>query len=299
MVWLGRTARRGLTDLPRNVLWVLDRTVADPARSAGHTVQAAGQRAATSVADANPFTDGTQRRTRRVDAAMERVHVLELRAHDAARDARERADAVRSLEAEGRRQVDAARDDGDREVASVVESAQREADEYVAAKRARAEKEADQRVAETEAHVDRRLAESREVAAQARARAEQAIERARQEMTQAREMAEEAAADARRAADEARARAERLADEAEEEADAARRTADDADGRREAALAEGRRLGADADVDPLNLDDMTKDQLVALGTEMGLELPTSLRKQAVVSAIRKHADEHPQEARTS
>jgi hypothetical protein len=299
MVWLGRTAKRGLADLPRNVLWALDAGVAGPARSAGHSVQAAGQRAATAVADVNPFGDGVDRRSNRVDSAMERVHELELRAHDAARDAKERADAARAAEEEGDRQVEAARRDGEREVAQVVAESQREADDYVAAKRAQAEQVSARRVAETEEQVRRRVEQAEEQAELARSRAEQAIEQARREMAKARELAEEAAVAARAAADEARARAERLADQAEEEAERARRRVDDADARREAAVTEGRRLGADADTDPLDLDDMTKEKLLALGREMGLELSSSMRKHEVVSAIRKHADEHDQEARAS
>src|SRR5690606_14081860 len=111
MVWLGRTARRGLTDLPRNILWALDAGVTNPARSAGQTVQAAGQRAATAVADVNPFGDRVERRSNRVDSAMERVHELELRAHEAAREAKERADALSAAEEEGSRQLETARDD--------------------------------------------------------------------------------------------------------------------------------------------------------------------------------------------
>lgn len=295
VAWLGRQARRGLTDLPRNIVWVLDETVKNPAASAGHTVQSAGRKAAATLADANPFTGG---RSDGVDAAMERAHELETRAHDEATQAKEREDAARAVEAEGDRQVAAARDEGDRETAEVVAEAQREADAYVAAKRARAEELAARHVAETEAEAAKQREQAQNQADKARERAEQAIERARQQMKQARELAEEAAEAARQAADEARARAERLAGDAEAEADKARRKADVADERQKAASSDGG-LGSDGDIDPRDLDDMTKDRLIALGTEMDLDLKASMRKDALVSAIREHAAGHGQEARAS
>ncbi|GAA1728557.1 hypothetical protein GCM10009809_25170 [Isoptericola hypogeus] len=291
VVWLGRQARRGLTDLPRNIVWALDTGVKNPARSAGDSVQAAGQRAAATLADANPFSGGSDGRLDRVDSAMERAHELETVAHDKARHAKERADAASAAEAEGERRLAETRDEADDEVARVVAEAQREADDYVAAKRNRAQEVTGRQVEAAEADVRRHVEQARGEAEKARAEAEQAIERARQQMKRARELAEEAAAAARQAADEARARAERLAEAAEEDAREARRRVEAADGRRDAVASEGRQLGADADIDPLDLDDRTKSELLALGSEMGLDLTTSMRKQQIVSAIRKHADD--------
>jgi hypothetical protein len=71
----------------------------------------------------------------------------------------------------------------------------------------------------------------------------------------------------RQAADEARARAERLSDQADAQAAAAQRKVDEANERREAVASDGRKLAADADTGPLDLDDMTKEELLALGEE--------------------------------
>ncbi len=106
-------------------------------------------------------------------------------------------------------------------------------------------------------------------------------------MKQARELAEEAAEAARQAADEARARAERLSDEADAEAATAQRKVDEANERREAVTSEGRKLAADADTGPLDLNDMTKEELLALSEEMDLDLKSAMRKQDMVKTIRR------------
>lgn len=124
-------------------------------------------------------------------------------------------------------------------------------------------------------------------ARKAHARAEQAIERARDQMKQARELAEAAAETARRAADEARARAERLSDQADAEAAAAQRKVDEANERRKALASGGHKLGTDADIGPLDLDDMTKEELLALGAEMDLDLKSAMTKKDIVTTIRR------------
>ena len=104
-------------------------------------------------------------------------------------------------------------------------------------------------------------------------------------MNQARELAEAAAEAARRAADEASARAERLSGEAD--ADAAQHKVDETDARRKAVASEGKRLGTVADTGPLNLDDMTKEELLALAAEMDLDLKSGMRKKEIVTTIRR------------
>src|SRR5690606_10937458 len=115
----------------------------------------------------------------------------------------------------------------------------------------------------------------------------------------ARALADEASAAARQAADEAAERAERIAGQAEDEAQAARRRVDAVEQRKEAAAAHGRELGADSDTDPLDLGDMTKDQLLDLAGEMGLQISRSTRKDDVVRAIRDRTPRRGQKARAS
>ena len=285
--WLARHARRGVTDLPRNIVWAVDTTFKKPATSAGKTLQSVGHQAASAVADVNPFADGADSRLHRVDAALERARQLEAQAREEAENAKERADAAGKVEADGDKQIDAARDDGEREVADVVAEAQREADEYVAAKRARAQEIAAKHVAAVEADIAEQVKRARNEARKAHTTADQAIERAREQMKQARELAEEAAEAARQAADEARARAERLSYEADAEAATAQRKVDEANERREAVTSEGRKLSTDADTEPLDLSDMTKEELLALGEEMDLDLKTAMRKQDMVKTIRR------------
>jgi len=285
--WLARHARRGVTDLPRNIVWAVDTVLKDPATSAGRTLQSVGHQAASAIADVSPFADGADSRLQRVDAALARAHELEAQAREEAEDAKERAEAAAKVEADGDKQIDAARDDGEREVADVVAEAQREADEYMAAKRARAEEIAANHVAAVEADVAEQVKRARDEAMKAHTKAEQAIERARDQMKQARELAEAAAEAARQAADEARARAERLSDQADAQAAAAQRKVDEANERREAVASEGKKLGTDADTGPLDLDDMTKEELLALGEEMDLDLKSAMRKQDIVSSIRR------------
>src|SRR4029453_17670733 len=112
--WLARHARRGVTDLPRNIVWAVDTTLKNPAKSAGRTLQSAGHQAASAVADVSPFGDGADSRLQRVDAALERAQELEAQAREKAEDAKERAEAAAKVEADGDKQIDAARDEGQR-----------------------------------------------------------------------------------------------------------------------------------------------------------------------------------------
>ena len=112
--WFARHARRGVTDLPRNIVWAVDTTFKNPAKSAGRTVQSVGHQAASAVADANPFADGADSRLQRVDAALEHAHELEAQAREEAEHAKERAEDVGKVEADGDKQIDAARDEGER-----------------------------------------------------------------------------------------------------------------------------------------------------------------------------------------
>ena len=230
--WLARHARRGVTDLPRNIVWMVDTTLKNPATSAGRTVQSVGHQAASAVADVNPFADGADSRLQRAEA-------------------------------------------------------QREADEYVAAKRTRAQEIAAKHVAAVEADIAEQVKRAKDEARKAHANAEQAIERARDQMNQARELAEAAAEAARRAADEASARAERLSGEADAEAAAAQHKVDETNARRKAVASEGKRLGTVADTGPLDLDDMTKQELLALAAEMDLDLKSGMRKKEIVTTIRR------------
>lgn len=130
--WTVRHLRRGVMELPRNIVWAVDTTLKKPATSAGRTLQSVGYQAASAVADVSPFADGADSRLQRVDAALQRAHELEAQAREEAEDAKERADAAAKVETDGDKQIDAARDEGERDVAEVVAEAQREADEYVA-----------------------------------------------------------------------------------------------------------------------------------------------------------------------
>jgi len=115
--WLAHHARRGVTDLPGNIVWAADTVLKKPAKSAGRTLQSVGHQAASAVAEVNPFADGADGR---VDAALERAQELEAQAREKAEDAKERAEAAAKVQAGGDKQIDAARDEGEREIADVV-----------------------------------------------------------------------------------------------------------------------------------------------------------------------------------
>jgi len=108
--WLAHHARRGVADLPRNIVWVVDTAVKSPAASAGRTLQAVGHQAASAVAEVAPFADGADSRLHRVDAALERAHELEAQAREPAEAAKQRAEAAAKVEADGGKQLDAARE---------------------------------------------------------------------------------------------------------------------------------------------------------------------------------------------
>ena len=141
--------------------------------------------------------------------------------------------------------------------------------------------------AAVEADIAEQVKRAKDEARKAHAKAEQAIERARDQMKQARELAEAAAEAARQAADVARARAERLSDQADAQAATAQRKVDEANKRREAVASDGRKLAADADTGLLDLDEMTKEELLALSAEMDLDLKSGMRKKEIVTTIRR------------
>jgi small GTP-binding protein len=180
----------------------VDTTLKNPATSAGRMFQSVGHQTASAVAEINPFADGADSRLQRVDAALERAQELEAQAREEAENAKERAEAAAKVQADGDKQIDAARDEGERKVADVVAEAEREADEYVGAKRTRAQEIAANDVATVEADVAEQIKRANNDARKAHTNAEQAIERARDQMKQARELAEAAAEAARQAADE-------------------------------------------------------------------------------------------------
>ena len=240
--------------LPVNVTRVIDRRVAEPARAA---------RAA--VADATPFGDGIETRLRQADAALERAQELEEVAADKAVRAREASEEVDVVRQAGAEDVERARREADHHAEQVVKEAQREADEYVAAKRQRAEENADRDVNEVRDQAEGRAAKAEDRAAQERDRAEEAIAQARTQMTEARRLAEDAAQSAREAAEEARGRADRLAQEADDRVEQAER-------RTQAVTTEGRNLAVAADAGPLELDDMSKAELLEFAQGMGLDV---------------------------
>lgn len=257
------------TILPTAVGRALDVSVAQPAR---HAVSA--------VADAVPFADGIEARLRQADSALERAQELEAEAAEKVTRAREASEEVDVVRETGVHDVDKARAEADQRAKQVVAAAQREADEYVAAKRQRAQENADRDVAEVQEKADDRTAKAEGRADQSRAEAEDAVAKARAQMAEARRLAEEAAQAAREAAEEARERADQLSQEAEERVtDAERRT--------QAVTDEGRALASAADADPLDLDDMTKVELLELARGIGLEVNGSRLKKELVTAIRR------------
>jgi hypothetical protein len=257
------------TILPSVVTRALDVTVAEPARQA-----------VAAIADAAPFADGIEARLRQADSALECAQDLEAEAAEKVTRAREASEEVDVVRDTGADDVQKARAEADQRAKQVVEEAQREADKYVAAKRQRAQENADRDVAEVQEKADERTAKAEGRADQSRAEAEDAVSKARAQMVEARRIAEEAAQAARQAAEEARERADQLSQQAEERvSDAERRT--------QAVTEEGRTLASAADEDPLDLDDMTKVELLELAGGMGLEVNGSRLKKDLVTAIRR------------
>lgn len=159
----------------------------------------------------------------------------------------------------------------------MVEEAQREADEYVEAKRRRAHENADRDVNDVQEQAEARTAKAEDRAKNARDEAEEAIARARMQIP--RRLAEEAARSAREAAEEARERADRLAREAGDRVEEAER-------RTQVVTDEGRSLASAADAGPLELDDMSKVELLEFARGMGLDVNGHQLKKDVVTAIR-------------
>ena len=257
------------TILPTAVTRALDMSVAEPARHV-----------ATAIADAAPFADGVEARLRQADVALERAQELEAEAAQKVTRAREASEEVDVVRDTGATDVKRARDEAEQRAKQVVEAAQREADEYVAAKRQRAQENVERDVAEVQEKADERTAKAERRADQSRAEAEEAVAKARSQMAEARRVAEEAAQSAREAAEEARERADHLAQQAEERVTEAER-------RTEAVTVEGRTLATAADADPLDLDDMTKVELLELAGGMGLDVNGNKLKKDLITAIRR------------
>ena len=291
--WLAHKAKVGLTELPSNTGWLVKQAVAgggNNARRAGDEVAGAAHRARESAADTVPFgKDSLDVRIKRAQDALNSARKSEQSALELAETAKNRADDAKRVSDEGKRRRNQTKKETDADVTRAVKDAQKRAEQFVAQQRAKAEAEAQAALEQVEDDVATRNEEAQGNAEEAKQDADEAIEAATEQMAEARRLADEAATQARKAAQDAHRQAQELADQADAQADSADDKVSeigdiDADlkGKAAAVVAE-----VEANTATDDLSSHTKPELLEMATALDVEGRTSLRKDELITAIKK------------
>lgn len=293
--WLAHKAKEGVTELPSNTAWLLSRAVTGRGTSQSSSDRDAGKpgvaaRARESVADAVPGgKDSLDVRIDRAQHALEDARRSEQQAFELSRTAKDLADTAKRLADDGRRRQTAVKKENQAEVARQVKEAQKRADQFVAEQRSKAEAEADKKNEQVAEQVTERNEQAQAQAEQAKADADSAIEAAAEQMADARRLADDAAAQAREAASEAHRRAQQLADQADQRAEKAQSRVAEIEGMNATIKKETAGVVKAVNTNSVteDLSAMTKKELVELATALDVEGKTSLRKDELITAIKK------------
>lgn len=292
---MAHKAKEGVTDLPSNTAWLLGRAVPGGGTSQSSSDRDGGKpgvaaRARESVADAVPGgKDSLDVRIDRAQHALEDAQRSEQRAFELSQNAKDLADTAKRLADDGRRRRTAVKKETQAEVTRQVKEAQKRADQFVAQQRSQAEAEADKKVEQVEEQIDERNEQAQSQAEQAKADADAAIEAAAEQMADARRLADDAAAQAREAASEAHRRAQQLADQADQRAEKAQSRVAEIEGMNTTIKKETAEVVKAVNTNAVteDLSAMTKKDLLELATALDVEGRTSLRKDELITAIKK------------
>lgn len=292
---MARKTRDGITELPSNTAWLVKRAVTGSGTSQSSSDGDGGKpgavsRARESMADAVPFgKDSLDVRIDRAQHALEDARRSEQQAFELSRNAKDLADTVKRLADDGRRRRAAVKKESDAEVARQVKEAQKRADQFLAQQRSQAEAEAAKKVEQVEAQVQERNEAAQSQAEQAKADADAAIEAAAEQMADARRLADDAAAQAREAAAEAHRRAQQLAEQADERAEKAQGRVAEIEGMHDTIKKETAAVvkAVNTNSSTEDLSAKTKAELLDLATALDVEGRTSLRKDELITAIKK------------
>jgi colicin import membrane protein len=293
--WLSDRLITGLSDLPENASWLMQRALApseNTSKGAGSVMNSARDRARSfraSVTDVLPVTDSVESRMQQARAAAERAQEAEAEALEASRVSKQRSEHARQVAEAGRTRLAQSKQEADLTVKEREARARHAADEAVKRELEAARADADAQVRATQSDVAEEMESAREEAQEAEERAKNLVAEAARYLEEAQRVADEAREAAVAAADEAHRAAQRLqADVSEQVKNAdARVTAANRVGQQTTVTAE--RIARELQTDKLDsdLDSLTKAELLDLAAAIDIDGRTTMSKTELVTAIAK------------
>jgi colicin import membrane protein len=284
----------GLREMPSNALWLLSRAVSpvdavdEVAGSAVASVRDQGRKVEAAVLDAAPVRgDSVDVRIRRARDAAERAREAEDRAREAAQDAKARAERVQEISEHGRRRLEEAERQSDRDVKQRVAEAEKAAQEFVRRERQAAEAAAEEHRSEVVEEVENEIADAHREADQARQDAEELVADASDQLAEAGRLADEAAGAARATAEEAQRQAQELTHQAERQASAAEAKVRTTEELRDELVTTAKETARSLNQETTNgLGSYSKAELVDLAAGIGIRGRSTMTKKELVAALR-------------
>jgi colicin import membrane protein len=294
LISLLERARTGLREMPSNAVWLMSRVLrpVDAIQEAGGTAAASvrdqGRKIGAGVVDAAPVGgDSVEIRIRRAREAADRAREAEDRAREAGERARSRAEKVKELSERGRRRVQEAEGQSNRDVEQRVAEAEKTAQEFVQRERRAAEADAEEHRRAVAEEVENEIAETHSEAEEARKDAEELVADASDKLAEAGQLADEAAEAARAAAEEAERQAKELAGQADRqatEADAKVKTTEEL---RDQRVASATRTARALNRDTTNgLSSYSKAELMDLAAGIDVRGRSTMTKDELIAALR-------------
>jgi len=295
LISLLKRTRIGLKEMPSNAVWLMSRALrpVDALQEAGGSAAASvrdqGRKIEAAVVDAAPVGgDSVEIRTRRAREAADRAREAEDRARDAGREAKACAEKVIEISERGRRRLQEAGRQSDRDVKQRVAEAEKAAQEFVQRERRAAEADAEEHRREVAEEVENEIADAHSEAEEARQDAEELVAEASDKIADAKRLADEAAKAARAAAEEAERQAKDFAGQAERQANEADARVKTTEELREQLVTTAKQTARALHRDtPNGLSSYNKEELVELAAGVGLRGRSTMTKKELVAALGK------------
>jgi colicin import membrane protein len=294
LISLLERTRTGLREMPSNAVWLMSRAlrpvdaIGEAAGSATASVRDQGRKIEAAVVDAAPLGgDSVDVRIRRARDAAERAREAEDRAREAAQDAKACAERVKEFSERGRRRLQDAERQSDRDVKQRVAEAEKTAQEFVQRERRAAEADAEEDRNEVAEEVENEIADARREAEEARQDAEELVADASDKLAEAGRLADEAAEAARAAAEDAERQAKELAGQAERQANEADAKVNTTEELRDQLVTTAKQTARALNRDTTNgLSSHSKAELVDLAAGIGISGRSTMTKDELIAALR-------------
>lgn len=292
MQWLSDRLKIGLSDLPENAAWLLERARAASAntRSGGELFTVRSKRR-DSVSVVPPSTASVESRMNRARAAANEAQRIEERALAASRISKDQSEHARQVSQAGQTRLAETKREAEQAVKEREAEARRAAEKAVEREVDAARAKADAQVQAVESQVEQETEAARQEAQQAQAHAQELMAEAARRLHEARQLAQEAREAAVAVAEEAQLTAQRLQADANAQLREAEARVSEAEGVGYQATVAAERTARDLQSDEfdLDLDSQTKAELLDLAAAMQIDGRTTMSKAELVTAIAKNS----------